>query len=625
MQAKWIWIDDKKEEDTYAEFYDKFISDGEKTVLFISADADYSVSVNGKYVYSGQYADFPWYKVHDEIEITKYLNKGENEIIITVWFCGDKNFCHYINRGGLLYEIKEDENVIAYSSRKTLCRKAPYYVSGYKKILTFQIGYSFLYDFNQQTEKYYYSIEINDMPNITFKRPIKLLSIGDKINAVKKGNIYDLGCETVGFPFVKFKGNKNAHLTVSFGERAEGVTRIIDNYDVLEKNNHYDFSYEIKCSGQDESMFNPLRKIGCRYFKVEGDCDVFEIGIIPVEYPFEKKRYQFDSLEHQKIYDTAVKTLLCNALEHYMDCPWREQAFWALDSRFQMKYGYVAFNGYDYQRANLKLMCEDKSFDGFSSMVVPSSDNGIIPLFTLYFIIAVVEYTEISQDLTLINEYYDKLAGYLETYINNIKDGLVACFENKWNFYEWNETLSGDSKEKFDCVLNCAVIFALDNFINVIERLNKTVRANRYREIVKGLKKSVYNNFYNKEKGLFRTFIDKENYSELANALAVLCGAIEGDLAKRICDALSDKNDMIKTTLSMKAIKYDALIKVSKTEYKSYIINDIDKCFGYMLDNGATTFWETMKGGADFNGTGSLCHGWSALPIYYYNLLGICK
>ena len=42
---------------------------------------------------------------------------------------------------------------------------------------------------------------------------------------------------------------------------------------------------------------------------------------------------------------------------------------------------------------------------------------------------------------------------------------------------------------------------------------------------------------------------------------------------------------------------------------------------GYMLDCGATSFWETIIGEADFGRAGSLCHGWSAMPLYYYNIL----
>ena len=42
-----------------------------------------------------------------------------------------------------------------------------------------------------------------------------------------------------------------------------------------------------------------------------------------------------------------------------------------------------------------------------------------------------------------------------------------------------------------------------------------------------------------------------------------------------------------------------------------------------MLDAGATTVWETADGAAAFDNAGSLCHGWSAIPVYYYaTLLG---
>ena len=40
-----------------------------------------------------------------------------------------------------------------------------------------------------------------------------------------------------------------------------------------------------------------------------------------------------------------------------------------------------------------------------------------------------------------------------------------------------------------------------------------------------------------------------------------------------------------------------------------------------MLEKGATSFWETINGDADFGNAGSLCHGWSAMPIYYLNRL----
>ena len=73
-------------------------------------------------------------------------------------------------------------------------------------------------------------------------------------------------------------------------------------------------------------------------------------------------------------------------------------------------------------------------------------------------------------------------------------------------------------------------------------------------------------------------------------------------------------------TLSMSIFRYDALLKISEKNAE-YILSDIDEKYYKMLNMGATTFWETAKGSADFDGAGSLCHGWSALPVLYYNKL----
>lgn len=56
-----------------------------------------------------------------------------------------------------------------------------------------------------------------------------------------------------------------------------------------------------------------------------------------------------------------------------------------------------------------------------------------------------------------------------------------------------------------------------------------------------------------------------------------------------------------------------------QSEYKKFVLLDIKKRWGKMLRNGATAFWETEKGEADFDGAGSLCHGWSAIPLYVIN------
>ena len=54
-------------------------------------------------------------------------------------------------------------------------------------------------------------------------------------------------------------------------------------------------------------------------------------------------------------------------------------------------------------------------------------------------------------------------------------------------------------------------------------------------------------------------------------------------------------------------------------------LSDIRADYGMMLTNGATSTWETIKGREDFLNAGSLCHAWTATPIYIFHKLGMVK
>ena len=103
----------------------------------------------------------------------------------------------------------------------------------------------------------------------------------------------------------------------------------------------------------------------------------------------------------------------------------------------------------------------------------------------------------------------------------------------------------------------------------------------------------------------------------LGNSLAILAGVGGRAVAEKL---INERDQLIDITLSMNAFFYEALLTFGN-EYKDYIIKDIEKKYSHMLNEGATTFWETIEGWRAFSNAGSLCHGWSALPVYYLDLL----
>ena len=166
--------------------------------------------------------------------------------------------------------------------------------------------------------------------------------------------------------------------------------------------------------------------------------------------------------------------------------------------------------------------------------------------------------------------------------------------------------------------------WACGKTVELCNILGEFERAKHYREIITSLNQVIHSTFFDEDKKLYKTYMNKDEYSQLANALCVLCGACPSEYLDSIADKIAYRYDgWVNNTLSMNIFRFDALLSVNKEKYSGFILQEIDRIYGKMLQEGATSFWETEKGAEDFDGAGSLCHGWSAIPIYYYHILKI--
>ncbi len=629
-KSEWIWIDEKSEYDTYGEFVSEFVYSEGKANFKISVDSNYELYINGKFVNSGQYADFPHYKVYDELDVTEFLAKGDNRIAIIVWYHGEQCFTYAHGNAALRYELCVDNKLLSYSEENTLSRMSKAYKNGLRKLITSQLGYGFSYDASEEDE--WKTGELNDFSKSCivkqdlelFKRTIKKLVIApiaeSKLIIKEKGYyLFDLGREEVGYLTLKVSSKTKQTITVCYGEH-------IKDGRVRRKIGSRDFSFDIVVPEGETEYTNRMRRLGGRYLEIhcKDELEVIYLSVLPCYYPLDVKEKIFKNELHQKIYDVSVRTLTLCMHEHYEDCPWREQGLYAMDSRNQMLCGYYAFREYDFPRDNLYLMSKDNRSDGLLSICTPTSWDLVIPSFVLHYFTQVYEYTKYSKDLTLIEEIFSKLSSIIKVFVDRIEDGLIKNFPQKccWNFYEWTSGMDGNpgdiSHNSTDTALNCLLSIALCNMQKICDLLG--VKA-EYQELATKLNNKINEKFWDAEKGLYVNSLGSTDVSELNNALAILCGAATGERTKTICEKLVSDNELTKASLSMICFKYDALIMTDKDKYASYIIKDIEKNYKRMLDDGATSFWETLDGEADFDNAGSLCHGWSAMPVYYFNVL----
>lgn len=76
-------------------------------------------------------------------------------------------------------------------------------------------------------------------------------------------------------------------------------------------------------------------------------------------------------------------------------------------------------------------------------------------------------------------------------------------------------------------------------------------------------------------------------------------------------------NGLEPITLSHYIYKIDALMQEPE-RYFNTVYEEILSVWGSMLFKGCSSFWETIDGADAFDKAGSLCHGWSAAPIYFF-------
>lgn len=669
----WIWTEQAAQPDEFAEFHDSFnCSDSQALRLRLCADSDYAVYINGALAGFGQYPGYPELRTYDDLDITALAHSGENSMMIRVWHYGAGSQTHAPGKAGLIYELYHETELLAFSSPNTLSCLSALYTSHSCEFITTQLGFNYHVDNTRPAN--ILTPSQAEKPSCAFvSRPIEKLVLRDRINAamIQKGAFFlhggdnaaqlmqnaaltcdmmpsphswneepialdacgdgvyffvDLHEETAGFLDFDLKTDEECEMLVGYGEH-------LDDGRCRTAVRNFSFTFRLK-KGRTQFL-DTFRRLGCRYlqfFVRTPHITVYYAGLRPTEYPVAMKEYRSGNLLRDTIYRVSQNTLLQCMHDHYEDCPWREQALYTMDSRNQMLCGYYAFSETRFARASLELISRSLRPDGFLSICAPDHMKICIPFFNLMYFVQMREYVSYSGDTAFAETLFPMLSALMKKFIDQIApNGLLLNCTGKgmgyWNFYEWSDTLSGNGFDEtepfFDAPLNAVFVLALREFASLCNLIGRSGEA--YIKLAEHLKIAIAQQFFRPEDGLFATSIGRfeGRYSVLTNSLCLLCGAADGLPQERILETLLTNGDgkEIPCTLSMNCFRYDALLAANRKAYAPAILSEIDETYLYMLRRNATSFWETLKGAEDFWGAGSLCHGWSALPIYYYETL----
>lgn len=505
--SKWLWCKGAPKENAYVDFFENFHLEtvAVRYTLYISADSDYAVYVNGKLCAFGQYADYENYKVYDTIDLSDCFAVGENEIRVTVHYNGRSFSTYRVGKPGVIYALYANDQLFVISSRETMTALNPCYRQGAMELVSNQLGYTYAYDATREgVAAARACADVVSRSRILYPRPIKRpsvlenrevsvcaqglyadckqpeLSLGKRLyhaylsartakemtgqNRVRlpadDGVLYnaeqlestadgiylviDLAKESAGVLSLDIEVERDTDIMIGYGEHLSDLRpRSI----VGDRN----FAIYYRAKAGRNTFVGPFLRMGLRYMQLNVRCSRFRLyyaGIRPIEYPVDETPYfQCADRLHTKIYETCVHTLRTCMHTHYEDSPWREQALYAMDARNQMLCGYYALGEYDMARESIRLLALSLREDGYLALCAPAEVSVTIPSYSLIFVVMLEEYLRHAEDALFVRDMLPTahvIVDHFRAQLATAKGVLKQPKEKQyWNFYEWQEGLDG--------------------------------------------------------------------------------------------------------------------------------------------------------------------------------------
>lgn len=494
------------------------LNDFERAVIFISADDYYKLYVNGQFVNCGPAPGYYSAYNYNEIDITDYLVKGENEIFVhtyyqglinRVWVSGD-------NLHGLILDLDIDNKTVISSDESFLCaRDKRYSALGI-------IGYDtqFCECFDDSVKLAWENAVVNkNIEHNLVSQKTKML----EFEPIKPAEIIKTG---YGY-FVDFGKNYCGYLEFS----ANGKIEI--RYGQELENNRIRYKMRANCKYVDKAningKFKPFDYKAFRYAELICDTEVSDIKLIARHYPFEpaiNTKMPNDKL--QSVMDLCLHTLKYGIQEAPLDCPDREKGFYLGDACYiALTLGAIT-NDWSMLRKTVDDALETLQYSPSLLTCLNCSLIQEIAEFPLIMINSLAAYLDLTNDKDYISSIIDKVKSVFDYYSDNYTDnnGLIS-HTDKWCVCEWPDNFRdnykadlGQNKELTD---THSIINAY--YYSAMVSMNKLLGYDCYD--TDRQKKAFLNAFYDADRKVVRDNINSSHSSRISNYFAYAFGLID--------------------------------------------------------------------------------------------------
>lgn len=604
----WIWAKGEAKPNTRMCFRKTFTASdaASPVVINIAVDSKYYLWVNGCLAVAEgglNRGPTPEGGYYDEVDISKFVKKGENTLALLVWYWGN---------GGRNSKPSGAAGLNVWgavtSDKSFKCLAHPAYSDGKPPYPAYLYGgHNTAFDARHDMEDWNVpgfddsaweqATELGEAPCAPWgelvKRPVPLLKDFGMADYVS------LHTEIIG---------ENQVITASLPYGAwvspyfEITAKAGDFIDM--RTDHYEVpggpgdpgkylgqraEYTAKAGRQSFEVFNSFygEKVVYTFPK---NVEIHKLQYRATGYNCELSgSFSCDDEFLNKLYEKCRRTLYVCMRDNFMDCPDRERGQWIGDLSTQAPQIFYALSRESDQllKKGIHDFINWKNGDvlwgnvpGIHSSELPSqslnaiSDVGMIKEYVLH-----------SGDESVLEYSIDAIEKYLLLWDMG-QDGFVVPREGNWRWYDHGENNDDDILENAWYYL--ALRFALSVRENEeLARRKASIEAN-------------FNKAFFHENG-YRSgdFVD-----DRANAMAALCGFCDTDDKKEAVKMVL--NSVLNATPYMESYVLEALFALG---YKQEALNRMMKRYRFLVANENSTIWE------DFYYLGTKNHAWSGSPL----------
>ncbi len=501
------------------------------------------------------------------------------------------------------------------------------------------------------------------------------------INPQPDGDVHmvvDFGRETMGYIQIDLDANQGAIID---GNLFEGID---DGGIFWTRNTRNSFRYVCR---EGHQVFTSHERRGLRYASLTfrnmtRPMKIRHITHKMATYPVEAKGSFHSSDETlNKIWEVGAYTVRLCMLDTYVDCPTYEQVYWVGDARNSALVNGIAFGAFELTDRCVRLTGQSLSPE--IKMVIPPHIQAMrthiatshvvsgwfdeIPMWTFLWVWMAWEQYMNTGDKAALVDYYADVKECMTRCATLLTERDLFDIPEVWNLVDW----AAQDLERDGEVISNTVLMAqgLDYAAKMAEALGHSDDKAHHEALAKRLRDAVNKYGWSDEyQGYVDTvrdqtayehhqklcakrgvtpdtwdvFKNKQRISEPTNTLVMLCNAVPPERYDAVMKLVLNAKDgkfVGSSPWYASQGKPDEIVPVGspwflfftlETLFQEGLSNDaltiLREQWNRMLENGATTFWETFPGHI---GSGhwsrSLCHGWSAAPAYFLStqVLGV--